>query len=73
MKEKIDLALEKAQFMPSPLTGAKVEVSFSNTPCWHLSSISMISDIGVIVQVRDILSNPDWEAQYSMSIPILKV
>lgn len=46
LKEKVEALLERAQFMPSALSAAELEV-------------------------RDITSNPQWEAKYAMSIPIL--
>ncbi|PRW20758.1 glutaredoxin 2 [Chlorella sorokiniana] len=46
LKEKVEQLLERAQFLPSALSTAELEV-------------------------RDITSRPEWEAQYSMTIPVL--
>lgn len=46
LKEKLEAMRDRAEFLPSILTGVELEV-------------------------RDITSNPAWEAAYSMSVPVL--
>ncbi len=79
-QEKVQALIARAQFMPSALTGASLEV---RTPHAHRQTATRPGVCRAVTlptcttcelcQVRDVSERAEWQAQYAGQVPVLVV
>ena len=65
---KVQALLDRAQFMPSALSGVHLEVRRKSMRlAFCISGSSRV----LVLQIRDITTNKEWWEAYSLVIPVL--